>query len=194
MALPCCSNINVQQPKDMDPPSTVREVQNKSETETSSPSVPVISFPFQSSTVSGHMPPKPAPRSIMTAEKVIMHTPRFCVIKIDKNVINDNVVYNNSPSQYLCVSVYAGKDFIVPTPRAAMSWSHSDKHFCCWRGRSHLCENTKCRYTKDHAIIFIYIFFTSTYLHSLHIIIERKLGLKYINCAAYALRRSNCQS
>nr|XP_004573086.1 RING finger protein 17 [Maylandia zebra] len=64
------SNINVQQPKDMDPPSTVREVQNKSETETSSPSVPVISFPFQSSTVSGHMPPKPAPRSIMTAEKV----------------------------------------------------------------------------------------------------------------------------
>uniref|UniRef100_I3KFC3 Ring finger protein 17 n=1 Tax=Oreochromis niloticus TaxID=8128 RepID=I3KFC3_ORENI len=64
------SNINVQQPKDMDPPSTVREVQSKSETETSCPSVPVISLPFQSSTVSGQMPPKPAPRSIMTAEKV----------------------------------------------------------------------------------------------------------------------------
>uniref|UniRef100_A0A3Q4MNV7 Ring finger protein 17 n=1 Tax=Neolamprologus brichardi TaxID=32507 RepID=A0A3Q4MNV7_NEOBR len=33
-------------------------------TETSCPSVPVISFPFQSSTVSGHMPPKPVKTSL----------------------------------------------------------------------------------------------------------------------------------
>ncbi|XP_030614244.1 RING finger protein 17 isoform X2 [Archocentrus centrarchus] len=60
----------VQQSKDTDPQSPVKEIQSESETKTGCPPVPLISFPFQSSIVSGCMPPKPATRSIMTAEKV----------------------------------------------------------------------------------------------------------------------------
>ncbi|XP_069569519.1 RING finger protein 17 [Brachyistius frenatus] len=60
----------VQQPNETDKQSPVSERQTDGEKENSPPSFPLIPFTSTSSLVSSPGPPKPMPRSIMTAEKV----------------------------------------------------------------------------------------------------------------------------